>query len=93
MLRSSTPALDDDPEGDADGNGYRQHEDAKEGIRDPVDVELDTVGERARRRQLLRDSAEVGERLVGDDDGDGDRDQRLAQLLTLVPAEEELLHH
>ena len=33
----------------------------------------------------------MGEHLVGDDDRDRDRDQRLAQLLALVPAQEDLL--
>ena len=56
-------------------------------------MELDAVREHAWRRELLRDPAEMGERLVGDDHGDGDRDQRLAKLLPLIPAEKELLHH
>ena len=33
----------------------------------------------------------MGEHLVGDDHRDRDRDQRLAQLLALVPAQEDLL--
>ena len=47
----------------------------------------------ARPGDVLRDSAEVREHLVGEDDRDRDRDQRLAQVLALRPAEEELLHH
>ncbi len=42
---------------------------------------------------VLGDAAEVSEHLVGEDDRDRDRDQRLAQILALVPAQEELLHH
>ena len=56
-------------------------------------MELDAVREHAWRRELLRDASEMGERLVGDDHGDRDRDQRLAKLLPLIPAEKELLHH
>ena len=33
----------------------------------------------------------VGDHLVGDDHRDGDRQQRLAEILTLVPAEQQLL--
>ena len=43
-------------------------------------------------RDVLGDAAEVGEHLVGEDDRDRDRDQRLPQLLALVPAQEDLLH-
>ena len=35
---------------------------------------------------------EVRDHLVGDDHRDGDRDQRLAEVLALVPAEQQLLH-
>ena len=35
----------------------------------------------------------MGQRLVGDDHCDSDRDQCLPKLLTLIPAKEELLHH
>ncbi len=35
---------------------------------------------------------EVRDHLVGDDHRDGDRDERLAEVLPLVPAQEELLH-
>ena len=40
----------------------------------------------------LGDAAEVVEHLVGEDDRDRDRDQRLAQVLALVPAQQDLLH-
>src|SRR3712207_8522451 len=36
--------------------------------------------------------SEVGEHLVGQDDGDGDGDERLPQVLALVPAQQQLLH-
>ena len=58
----------------------------------PADTQVDEPVERAGPGDVLRDPAEVGEHLVGEDDRDRDRDQRLAQLLTLVPAEERLLH-
>ena len=37
-------------------------------------------------------AGKVRDDLVGDDDGDRDRDERLAQVLALVPAQQELLH-
>ena len=69
-----------------------EDEDAEERVADPEDADRDALGERLGRRDLVGDAAEVAEHLVGDDDRGRDRDQRLAQLLALVPAQEELLH-
>jgi hypothetical protein len=38
-------------------------------------------------------AAEAHDHLIGEDHRDGDRDQRLAQVLALVPAQQQLLHH
>ena len=57
----------------------------------PADVEVDELVERPGPGDVLGDAAEVGEHLVGHDDRDRDRDQRLAQILALVPAQEQLL--
>ena len=59
----------------------------------PCDAQVHERVEVARPGDVLGDAAEVGEHLVGEDDRDRDRDQRLAQVLALVPAQEELLHH
>ena len=61
-------------------------------VLDAGDVQVDELVERAGPRDVLGDAAEVGEHLVGEDDRDGDRDERLAQVLALVPAQEHLLH-
>jgi hypothetical protein len=65
---------------------------ARQRVLDAGDVEVDELVERPRPGDVLRDAAVVGEHLVGEDDRDRDRDKRLAQVLTLVPAQEELLH-
>ena len=64
----------------------------KKGYERSDNGEVDALREDVGRRERLGDPAEVGERLVGDDDPDRDRDQRLSQVLPLVPAQEELLH-
>ena len=46
-----------------------------------------------RPRHRLGQAAGAGQHLVGEDHGDGHRDQRLAQFLALVPAQEHLEHH
>ena len=47
----------------------------------------------ARERHVLgHAAARVHDDLVGHDHRERDRDQRLAQILTLVPAQEHLLH-
>ena len=55
--------------------------------------DLDEVGDGAGPRHRLREAAGAGEHLVGEDHRDRQRDQRLAQLLALVPAQEHLVHH
>ena len=50
-------------------------------------------GQARRRLDVLRDSAEGGEHLVGEYHRQCDRDQGLPEILTLVPAQEDLLDH
>ena len=59
----------------------------------PCDAQVDELVDRARPRDALGDAAEVVEHLVGEDDRERDRDQRLAQVLALVPAQQHLLQH
>ena len=95
--------VEPEPEPDADRDADREHHEPRERVLDAADVQIDEPVGPARPRQVdgvaaellraRRDVArEVGDDLVGDDHGDGDRDQRLAQLLALVPAQERLLH-
>src|SRR3954454_22324432 len=55
-------------------------------------MEGDELVEGPRPGDVLRYPAVVREHLVRQDDRHSDRDERLAQVLPLVPAQEELLH-
>ena len=85
-------ALQPEPQAGADDEPEAEDDQARQRVLDAGDVEVDELVERPRPGDVLRDAAVVGEHLVGEDDRDRDGDQRLAQVLALVPAQEELLH-
>ncbi len=81
----------------------REDDEPRERVVDAADVKIDEAVRPARPGNghgvaavLLRSEGhrarEVRDHLVGDDDGHGDRDERLAEVLALVPAQQELLH-
>ncbi len=84
--------LQPEPEPDADHEREQQDQQALLGVLDALDVQVHEVVDPAGPGDALGDAAEVVEHLVGEDDRDRDRDQRLAQVLALVPAQQELLH-
>ena len=87
-------AVEPDPEAESDGKAEEQHDQARQRVVDPEQRQLDEPVRPARPRHARGDAfVEVRENLVGDDHRDGDRDQRLPKLLTLVPAQEHLLHN
>ena len=86
-------ALQPQPEQEADPDRDAENDEPRRRVDDARDVQVGERVEVARPGDVLRDAAEVREHLVGEDDRDRDRDQRLAQVLALRPAEEELLHH
>ncbi len=55
-------------------------------------MDADPLVDQPGPRDVLRERSEVGDHLIGEDDRNRDRDQRLPKLLTLVPAEKHLLH-
>ena len=94
--------LQPEPEDDADGDPEREDDEPRERVVDAPDVEVDEAIRPARPGDghgvaavLLRSKGhrarKVRDDLVGDDDGYGDRDERLAKVLALVPAQQELL--
>ena len=95
-LRPVQPEPEDDPDEDAE----REHHEAGERVLDLPDLQVDQAFRPARPRDADGVAAarlqhalagEVCDHLVGDDHRDGDREQRLPQILALVPAEERLL--
>ena len=81
------------PERDPDRERDAEDDQARFGVLDPLDVDVHELVQVARPRDVLGDAAEMREHLVGEDDRDRDRDQRLTEVLALVPAQEQLLHH
>ena len=69
----------------------REDEEAGQRVLDAGDLDVDPPVEDAWPGDVLSEGPEVGDHLVGEDDRDRDRDQRLPELLTLVPAQEYLL--
>ena len=87
-------AVEPDPEPEPDREAEEEHaRGARASSRSPSSGSSTSrfvqPGQVTRRGEAL---VEVGDHLVGDDHRDRDRDQRLPQLLTLVPAQEDLLH-
>ena len=80
--------LEPEPERRARRRSRAEDEEPRRRVLHARDAQVDERVERAGPGDVLRDAAEVGEHLVGEDDRDRDRDQRLAQLLALVPAQE-----
>ena len=95
--------IEPQPERDPDRRPERQHHEPRQRVLDAPDVEVDEParpprpadadGVPAEGLGALGDvPREVGDHLVGDDQRDGDRDERLPEVLALVPAEKQLLH-
>ncbi len=71
-----------------------EDEEPRAGVGEAAYVEVDELVDRAREGHVLGGAAaRVHDDLVGHDHRDRDRDQRLAQLLALIPAQQHLLHH
>ena len=69
-----------------------QDRDAEGRVGEVVDAQRQGLGQELRGHDRRRRRAEVGQHLVGQDQRHGDRDQRLPQVLALVPAQEQLMH-
>ena len=82
------------PEVEAEADHDRDPEDEEPGDRvlDVGEMDRNAPIEHSRPGDVLGKGAEVRDHLVGQDDRDRDRDQRLPELLTLVPTQEQLLH-
>ena len=88
------------PEGDPDRDAEREHDETGERVVDVPDLQVDSALGPAGPRQADGVAAtdldgsrprKVRNHLVGDDHGDRDREQRLTEILTLIPAEQRLL--
>ena len=66
-----------------------EHEQAAGGV--ALAEDLEEVGDRRRPDHPLGETAEAGQHLIGEDHRDRHRDQGLAEILALVPAQEHLL--
>ena len=85
--------LEPEPQRDADGDRHEEHEHAAPGVVERPDVDELGVADEASARSMPASvpGVEVGLELVEEDHGDRDRDQGLAELLALRPAQKGLL--
>ncbi len=83
--------VEPEPQHQPDGERDCQHEEPTGRV--ALTEDREEVRDCPGPHQGLGESAEPCQHLVGEDDRDGDRDQRLAEILTLVPTQEQLMEH
>ena len=79
------------PQHDADDHGDAEHEQPARRV--ALAEDLGEVGDSPGHTIFFARPPYVGQHLVGEDDRHRDRDDRLAEILALVPAQEHLLDH